>query len=103
MKIIESEFDFIARKGAISRARKQAFKNLLTKGMRNYVQVVVWAKSGFEYYAVMVYVDKETSVMKMQEFKHNGPKRLNYKYSEVTIHRNDSRIPNEVRNWYQYD
>ena len=78
MKIIESEFDFIARKGAISRARKQAFKNLLTKGMRNYVQVVVWAKSGFEYYAVMVYVDKETSVMKMQEFKHNGPKRLAY-------------------------
>lgn len=100
MKITETQFDLPSGRGAKRKARKKAFQNLLTEGMRNYVQVVVWAKSGFEYYSVMIYVDKETSVMKMQEFQHNGPKRLDYKYSEVTIHRNDPRIPSEVRNWY---
>jgi hypothetical protein len=38
--------------------------------------------------------------MKMQEFQHNGSKRVDYTYSETSINRNDPRIPNEVRNWY---
>lgn len=100
MKIIKSEFDFIAGKGAIRKARKQAFLNLVTEGIRNYILVAVWSKAGNITYEVMIYVEKETGIMKMQEFRFNGPKRKDYKFSEITIHRNDPRIPNEVKNWY---
>ena len=100
MKIIESEFDFIAKKGAKRKARKQAFRNLVTEGIRNYILVVVWAKSGYASYEVMIYVEKETGIMKMQEFRFNGQKRKDYKFSEIIIHRNDPRIPSEVKSWY---
>jgi hypothetical protein len=100
MKIKETEFDLPSGRGAKRKARKKAFQNLATEGIRNYILVQVWSKKKIYQYEVMVYVEKETGVMKMQEFKFNGPKRKDYTYSETSIHRNDPRIPNDVRKWY---
>ena len=91
----------VARKGAKRKAQKQAFKNLVTEGIRNYILVSVYGKSGYASYEVMIYISKETGIMHMQEFRFNGPKRKDSTFSEVRIHPNDPRIPNEVREWYR--
>lgn len=100
MKIPETQFDLPSGRGAKRKARKKAFQNLVTKGIRNYILVQVWSKKGLCQYQVMVYIEKETSQMKLQEFTFGHRNEFTCKYSETLIHRNDPRIPNEVRNWY---
>ncbi len=100
MKIKETQFELPSGKGAKRKARKKAFQNLLSDGIRNYILVEVWSKKGLCQYKVRVIVEKETNQMFMQEFNFGKQNEFDYKYSETAIHRNDPRIPNEVRNWY---
>jgi len=94
------KYDLYAGKGSKRKARKIAFQTLLEKGLRNLYTIDVWSKKKDLVYSVMVYVDKETKEMIMSEIFSNGRKMKNRTFLETIIHRNDPRIPNEVRNWY---
>lgn len=82
MKVIETEFTVKAGRGAFRKARKKAFALLKTHGIRNYLEVEVHTKrsisnnkdwmTGGVTYCCMVYVEKHTENVWMQEtFIHN--------------------------------